>query len=103
MRIAPERRRDGAAKLRQRAAIEVDHLPLARRVELRERAAEAEARVVDEDVDLLARLFEVAHERSSRLRPGQVDLDRPGIAELGNERVETVLAARRKDQPMTFA
>ena len=107
LRIAPERAfdhggGDGAAKLRQRAAVEIDHLPLARGIQLHKRSAQAESRIVDEDVDLLARLFEVAHERGGRARPGQVDFDRPCIAELRRERIEAVLAARRKDQPMTF-
>ena len=56
-----------------------------------------------EHVDLIARFLKVAHESGDRAGLGQIDFDRPGIAKLGNERVEAVPAARRKDQPMAFA
>ena len=95
-------RSDRPAKLGQSAAIQVDHLALAGGFEFGKAAAKPEARIVDERFDLLAGGIEVAHQRSDCPRLRQVDLDRAGIAELGRESVEAVLAASRKDQPLTL-
>ena len=89
-------------KLDQRAAIEVDHLPLALAVQLGETAGQAEAGVVDQQLDMFAVGGEVGHQPVGRAGQAQIRSDRAGIAKLGRQRVEPILAAGDEHQPLAL-
>ena len=95
-------RQDRMGELGQRAAIQVDHLPLPLAVQLGETAGEAEAGVVDEQVDMLAVRRKIGHQPVDRAGQAQIGADRAGVAELGRQRVEPILAAGDEDQPLAL-
>ena len=86
----------------QRAAVEVDHRPLARAVEPRELAAEAESGVVDEQRNSLARRLDIGHQLGHRARRAKVAGNRAGMAELARQRIEPILAPRDEHQPIAL-
>jgi len=83
---------DGVRQFGQRAAIEIDHLPLARAVELGETPRQPEPGIVHEARDLLAVRGKVGHEPSRRARLAEVDRYGTGIAQLGSKRCKPILA-----------
>ncbi len=107
LRIAPGLALDHARQHRmrqldQRPAIKVDHLPLPLAVQLCKTAGKAEAGIVDQQLDMFAMGGEVGHQPVGGARQAQVRSDRAGIAELGRQRVDPILAAGDEHQPLAL-